>query len=35
MEHYDSSHSIRGRLNGGGMPLSIHTSDGNVRIATL
>jgi hypothetical protein len=35
MDHYDSSHSIRGRLNGGGMPLSIHTSDGNVRIAVL
>lgn len=35
MDHYDSSHSIHGRLNGGGMPLSIHTSDGNVRIAAL
>ena len=35
MDHYDSSHSIHGRLNGGGTPLSIHTSDGNVRIATL
>jgi hypothetical protein len=33
MDHYDSSHSIRGRLNGGGTPLNIHTSDGNVRIA--
>ena len=35
MDHYDSSRSIRGRLNGGGTPLSIHTSDGNVRIAAL
>jgi Putative adhesin len=35
MDHYDSSHSIHGRLNGGGTPLSIHTSDGNVKIATL
>lgn len=33
MDHYDSSHSIHGRMNGGGVPLSIHTSDGNVRIA--
>jgi hypothetical protein len=33
MDHYDSSHSIHGRMNGGGTPLSIHTSDGNVRIA--
>ena len=33
MDHYDSSHSIRGKMNGGGTPLSIHTSDGNVRIA--
>jgi hypothetical protein len=33
MDHYDSSHSIRGRLNGGGTPLSIHTSDGNVKIS--
>lgn len=35
MDHFDSSHSIRGRLNGGGTPLSIHTSDGNVKIAAL
>jgi hypothetical protein len=35
MDHYDSSHSIRGRLNGGGTPLSIRTSDGNVKIAAL
>ena len=35
MDHYDSGHSVHGRLNGGGMPLFIHTSDGNVRIAAL
>jgi hypothetical protein len=36
MDHYDSSgHHLHGRLNGGGTPLSIHTSDGNVRIAAL
>jgi hypothetical protein len=35
MDHYDSGHSLHGRLNGGGTPLSIHTSDGNVRIAAL
>jgi Putative adhesin len=35
MDHYDSGHSIYGRLNGGGTPLTIHTSDGNVRIAGL
>jgi hypothetical protein len=37
MDHYDSKessgHHLRGRLNGGGTPLSVHTSDGNVRIA--
>lgn len=33
MDHYDSSHAIHGRLNGGGTSLSVHTSDGNVRIA--
>src|SRR5271165_4359123 len=31
----DSGHGIRGRLNGGGVPLNIHTSDGNVTIAAL
>jgi DUF4097 and DUF4098 domain-containing protein YvlB len=31
----DSGHSIRGRLNGGGVPLAIHTSDGNATIDTL
>jgi len=39
MEGYDSKadsgHNIRGRLNGGGVPLTIHTSDGNVTIAAL
>ncbi len=33
MDHYDSGHAIHGRMNGGGTPLSVHTSDGNVRIA--
>ena len=28
-------HNIRGRLNAGGTPLTIHTSDGNVTIAAL
>jgi hypothetical protein len=31
----DSGHNLRGRLNGGGVPLSVHTSDGNVTIAAL
>ena len=39
MDHYDSSessgHSVHGRLNGGGTPLTIRTSDGNVSIAAL
>lgn len=35
MDHYDSSHLVRGRLNGGGTPLAIHTSDGNVKIEAL
>jgi Putative adhesin len=39
MDHYDSNessgHSVHGRLNGGGTPLTIHTSDGNVSIAAL
>jgi hypothetical protein len=34
MDHYDSSgNHLHGHLNGGGTPLSVHTSDGNVRIA--
>jgi len=37
MNGYNSGggHNIRGRLNSGGTPLTIHTSDGNVSIATL
>ena len=38
MEGYDSKtdsgHNLRGRVNGGGVPLSIRTSDGNVTIAS-
>ncbi len=30
-----SGHNIRGRLNAGGTPLTIHTSDGSVTIAAL
>lgn len=29
---HGSGHSLRGRLNGGGVPLTIHTSDGNVTL---
>jgi DUF4097 and DUF4098 domain-containing protein YvlB len=37
MNGYNSGggHNIRGRLNAGGTPLTIHTSDGNVTIAAL
>jgi DUF4097 and DUF4098 domain-containing protein YvlB len=36
MDHYDSSGThLHGHLNGGGTPLSVHTSDGNVRIAAI
>ena len=39
MDHYQSGggdgHELHGKLNGGGTPLTIHTSDGNVRIAQL
>jgi hypothetical protein len=39
MEGYNSAHSsghnLRGHLNGGGVPLTVHTSDGNVTIASL
>ncbi len=39
MDHYqssgDQSHELRGKLNGGGTPLTIHTSDGNVKIEYL
>jgi len=36
MDHYQSGggqgHELHGKLNGGGMPLTINTSDGNVKI---
>jgi hypothetical protein len=39
MDHYqfggDQGHQLRGKLNGGGTPLTIHTSDGNVKIEYL
>jgi hypothetical protein len=38
MDHYQSGgegHQLRGKLNGGGTPLTIHTSDGNVKIEYL
>jgi hypothetical protein len=39
MDHYQSKggdgHNLHGRLNGGGAPLTIHTSDGNVKIEQL
>jgi hypothetical protein len=39
MDHYQSGgehgHELRGKLNGGGTPLIIHTSDGNVKIEYL
>jgi DUF4097 and DUF4098 domain-containing protein YvlB len=38
MDHYQSGgegHELRGKLNGGGTPLTIHTSDGNVKIEQL
>lgn len=39
LDHYDSNESggnhLHGRLNGGGTPLTIHTSDGNVTITAL
>ena len=39
MDHYQSSgderHELRGKLNGGGTPLTVHTSDGNVKIEYL
>jgi hypothetical protein len=38
-DHYDSSessgHHLHGHLNAGGVPLSVHTSDGNLSIASL
>ena len=38
MDHYQSGgegHELHGKLNGGGTPLTIHTSDGNVKIEYL
>jgi hypothetical protein len=39
IDHFQSSggdgHAVHGKLNGGGAPLSIHTSDGNVKIDQL
>jgi hypothetical protein len=38
MNHYqsgESGHELHGKLNGGGTPLTIHTSDGNVKIEQL
>ncbi|MBV8114106.1 MAG: DUF4097 family beta strand repeat protein [Silvibacterium sp.] len=39
MDHYDSKdgggRNLHGKLNGGGTPLTIHTSDGNVKIEQL
>jgi hypothetical protein len=38
MDHYqsgESGHELRGKLNGGGTPLTIKTSDGNVKIEQL
>jgi len=39
MDHYESGggqgHELHGKLNGGGTPLTIHTSDGNVKIEQL
>ena len=39
MDHYDSresgGHHLHGHLNSGGVPFSIHASDGNVSITTL
>ena len=39
MDQYQSGgeqgHELRGKLNGGGTPFTIHTSDGNVKIEYL
>jgi len=32
---HNSGHNLRGRLNGGGVPLAIHTSDGSVSITAI
>ena len=38
-DHYESDenhgHELRGKINGGGTPLTVHTSDGNVKIEYL
>ena len=38
-DHYqsdeDHGHELRGKINGGGTPLTVHTSDGNVKIEYL
>ena len=33
--NHGSGHNLRGHLNGGGVPLAVHTSDGNVTINSL
>jgi Putative adhesin len=39
MDHYQAggrdAHEVHGKLNGGGTPLTIHTSDGNVKIGQI
>jgi hypothetical protein len=35
MDHYDSKQHIHGRLNGGQVPLEIHSSDGSVTLGRL
>lgn len=39
MDHYDSKegggHKLHGKMNGGGTPLTIHTSDGSVKIEQI
>ena len=35
IDHYESGQGLHGKLNGGGTPLTIHTSDGNVKIEQL
>jgi Putative adhesin len=39
IDHYEShggeGHDLHGKLNGGGMPFTIHTSDGNVKIEQI
>jgi hypothetical protein len=35
LSHGGEGHELHGELNGGGTPLTIHTSDGNVKIEQL